>query len=476
MVDRPRAVEEQQQERLTEKPRLLQVRDDTIAAVATAPGRSAIALIRLSGPRALAIGSNICRRLPNQAAKPILTALLAPDGSLIDEAVVNRFDQPRSFTGEDVIEFSCHGGAAVSSALLEALLHHGARLAEPGEFTQRAFINGKLDLIQAEAIAQIIDAPTQAARRLALSQLHGVLSESIAALRQRVVDVEAFLAYDIDFPEEDDGPISQGRILDAAVAVRRELERLLATSPRAELLREGARVVIAGEPNAGKSSLFNALLGERRALVTEIPGTTRDALEGRIETTRWPIRLIDTAGLREGTGDVLERMGIEVSFENIRNAQVVLACGETPSSIEFTCSTLAGLTSAAVLGVLTKADLRTSPQSQEIDIGSNVLSVSARTRHGLDRLVARIEAVLEQSASAGQMPGPLLTTARHRVALEAAMGEMCEFERVWAARSVPAIVAAVHVRTVNGLLGELIGTVSPDEILGAVFANFCIGK
>ncbi|MGQ0765278.1 MAG: tRNA uridine-5-carboxymethylaminomethyl(34) synthesis GTPase MnmE [Gemmatimonadota bacterium] len=476
MADRPRTSKDQQQEGLTENRRILQVRDDTIAAIATAPGRSAIALIRLSGPRALVIASTVCHRLPGPDERPLLTALEAPDGSLIDDALVLRFDTPRSFTGEDVIEFSCHGGAAVSSALMDVLLHHGARLAEPGEFTQRAFINGKLDLIQAEAVAQIIDAPTQAARRIALSQLHGELSESIDSLRQQLLQLEALLAYDIDFPEEDDGPIPAGRILDAAVAVREELESMLATAPRAGILRDGARVVIAGEPNAGKSSLFNALLGERRALVTEIPGTTRDALEGRIETARWPIRLIDTAGLREVGEDLLEQMGIEVSFENIRDAQVVLACGETVASIDFTTSRLEAVTDVPVIRVRTKADLRPATQSHESDPVSTDENVSVRTRHGLDSLVERIEAALEKSALAGDLHGPLLTTARHGAALAAAAAEMREFERVWRERLIPAIVAAVHVRSASDLLGELIGSVSPDDVLGAVFATFCIGK
>jgi tRNA modification GTPase len=253
------------------------------------------------------------------------------------------------------VELCTHGGAAVPAAVLAALVRAGAREARPGEFTQRAVLNGKLDLVQAEAVGDLVDARSGAMRRAALAQLDGGLSRRVAALRDELVGLEALLAYDVDFPEEDDGPVPRGRVLAAAAALVAALDRLLATAPAGEAVREGATVVIAGPPNAGKSALFNALLGRARALVTSVPGTTRDAIEAVVDAGRWPLRLVDTAGLRE-TDDVVERLGIEVSERYLAEAELVLACGATDGELAHAVARVRALTAAPVLAVRTKAD------------------------------------------------------------------------------------------------------------------------
>jgi tRNA modification GTPase len=282
---------------------------DTIAAIATAPGRAALAIVRVSGPEAWPIASPLLRPFPAAPRVATLARVVDAEGAPVDDAVVVSYQGPASFTGEDLVEITCHGGAMASASIMAALVARGARPAEAGEFTRRAVLNGRIDIVQAEAIGDLIDATSRAAQAVALSQLDGALSRRITALRSAILELEALCAYDIDFPEEDDGPIAPARIDEAAHKVEDDLVALRATAPMGEMVREGAIVVIAGAPNVGKSSLFNALLGRRRAIVTDVPGTTRDALEAVTEADGWPVRLVDTAGLRD-SDDVVERLGI----------------------------------------------------------------------------------------------------------------------------------------------------------------------
>ena len=444
-------------------------RTDTIVAVATAPGRAALAIVRLSGSRALEIGHEVLSPWPEAARSARLARARDRDGAPIDEGIAIHYEGPASFTGEDSVEFTCHGGPLAPALVAAAFVAAGARPAEPGEFTRRAVLNGKLDLLQAEGIGDLTEAASRAALRVALSQVDGGLSRRIGALRDRVIEVEALAAYDIDFPDEDDGPIPATRILSAARDVIAQIEQVLATAPVGELVRAGACVVIAGEPNVGKSSLFNAMLGRRRAIVTDIPGTTRDALEAITEADGWPIRLIDTAGLRDST-DTVEKLGIEVSREYIGRADVALACGDTGASLRRAADAVATLTDAPVVLIFTKADrgVERAP--------AGAVAVSAESGSGLAELASAVSRALESRRGQLSFDAPLITHERHRFALEAAKAELAGFVVAWEEDRVPAVVAAVHLREATRLLEELIGAVDVEDVLDRVFSSFCVGK
>ena len=451
--------------------------DDTIAAVATAAGRGAIAVIRISGRRAAAIGARILRPWPLAARTATLCAVRDPraredTAPLLDRALAVHFPAPDSYTGEDVLELSVHGGALVPALALAAIEAAGARRALPGEFTRRAVLNGKLDLIQAEAIGDLIDARSTAMHRVAVGQMEGGLSRAIQALRSSLLDLEALCAYDIDFPEEDDGPVSTDRMLSIADATLAKIESLLATAPAAALIRSGAIVVLAGPPNAGKSSLFNALLGESRAIVTELPGTTRDAIEAPAELAGWPVRLVDTAGLR-ATDDRLEHLGIEVAWRWLASAHLVLACGDDAAGIDDAVAAVADRTEAPVLRVRTKVDLGTGRAPAR---ASDEVAVSVIDRRGLAELVERVGGALTARYGSIDPEVPLLTRERHQVALSRAAGEVRVFRAAWASRSLPAPVAAVHLRGAVAALEDVIGAVDLEEILDRLFGTFCVGK
>jgi tRNA modification GTPase len=446
--------------------------DDTIVAVATPSGRGALALVRLSGRDAFAIAG---KHVDLSSLRPRVARLCnVYDGDeVLDQALVTLFPGPGSFTGEDTVEFSTHGGLLVPSSVVAALIFSGARQAVPGEFTRRAVLNSKLDILQAEAIGDLIDARSEAMRHAALGQLDGGLSRRLMALRDSLIDLEALIVYDIDFPEEDDGPISRERVESAVTEVARSLNALLATAPAGELIREGAIVVIAGPPNVGKSSLFNALIGRSRAIVTELPGTTRDALEAVIDSGKWPLRLVDTAGLRE-TGDRIERLGIEVSERYLADAHVVLACAETPNGVAETIDLINRSSSAPVLPVRTKSDLVSF--REESNGGQPVITVSAETGAGLQDLLEAIDEVLGREYGEISLDMPMLTRARHRHALTIACSEVEQFRQAWQEDKLPATIASVHLRTAVSTLEELIGTVEVEDVFDRVFSSFCVGK
>jgi tRNA modification GTPase len=447
--------------------------DDTIVAVATAQGRGALAIVRLSGPGAHDLARTALRPWPASARRATRVRVYDTSGALLDECVAVYYRSPASFTGEDAVEITCHGGALASATIAASLVARGARPAEPGEFTRRAVLNGKLDLLQAEAIGDLVDAASRPAQRVALAQLDGGLSRRVEQLRQDILGLEALAAYDIDFPEEDDGPIPAARILGAAADVIDALDRLIATAGTGEVVREGAVVVIAGMPNAGKSSLFNALLGRRRAIVTEVPGTTRDALEAVIEAEGWPVRLVDTAGLRDAT-EFVERLGIEMSREYLERAAAVIVCGDSRASLAATRSVVQELTAAPLVLVHTKADLLEG--TERAAAASEALPVSAESGEGLSGLLGAIATALRASKGSLALDAPVITRERHRFAIEKARDELREFHSAFASRAVPAVVAAVHLREATRNLEELIGAVEVEDVLERVFRTFCVGK
>lgn len=451
---------------------------DTIIALATPPGRGAIAVVRISGPRAFEISALHIVPWPIVPRAVGLCEIRDHDtGKVLDQALVSVFLAPRSFTGEDVVEISTHGGHYVPARVIAALIASGARFAFPGEFTRRAVLNGKLDITQAEATGDLIDAGSSAMHRCALGQLDGGFSRRIAALREDVITLESLIAYDIDFPEEDDGPISRGRVISGAAHVVSSLEALLGTIPMGEIVRDGAVVVIAGEPNVGKSSLFNSLLGQSRAIVTDVPGTTRDAIEAFIETEQWPLRIVDTAGIRD-TADSVERIGIEVSERYLGAAHIVLACGDDESVLLRTVAVLEGKTTGELIPVRTKSDLITSSSGiwDPLPQGEAAVRVSAETGEGLDRLLARIDELLTSSTGSPMSEYPILTRARHIRGIREARDEMVAFSKAWVEARLPAPVAAVHLRFASIALEGLIGAVSTEDVLDRVFSTFCVGK
>lgn len=441
---------------------------DTIVAIATAAGRGAVSIVRLSGAGALEIARRHISPWTDRANEVHLAEVRDAQNSLLDSALISVFRAPHSYTGEDVVEVSTHGGSVVPQSVVAAFIAAGARQAGPGEFTRRAVANGKIDMMQAEAIADLVDAQSTSMQRTALLQLDGALSRRIDQLREALLKLEAFLAYDIDFPEEDDGPISRERISAHARSTLEELRTLISTGPVGELVREGAIVVIAGAPNVGKSSLFNALLGHSRAIVTDIPGTTRDAVEAVLDGGEFPIRLVDTAGLRDSS-DFVEKLGIEVSKKYLSAADIVLACAETVEQLQATNAALREITDVTIIEILTKRDLVSSRQS------GSALEISTTTGAGLAVLLETVQLVLKAEHRVAE-DTPLLTRARHITAVKSAADELEAFAANWQSGRIPATVAAIHVRAAASALEELIGVVDVEQVLDKVFSSFCVGK
>ncbi len=440
--------------------------DETIVAIATAEGRSAIALIRVSGSSAFAIVKQRITPWPATQRHATLCTVRDQTGAILDEALVTTFVAPSSFTGEDVVEITTHGGTVVPTLVLGSLVAAGARMALPGEFTRRAVLNGKFDLVQAEAIGDLIDSTSRAMQQVAIAQLDGGLSRRINELRDGVISLEALIAYDIDFPEEDDGPISRTRVETATDTIIMSLTSLLATAPAGELVRTGAVVVIAGAPNVGKSSLFNAILGRSRAIVTEIPGTTRDAIEAVLDTRPWPIRLVDTAGLRETT-DIVEQIGIDVATQYLASADVILACGINPGDIAATTEAVSQLSAAPVIRVQTKADLTNSK-------GSGM--VSATTGEGVRELLQSVTDVVSKRHDAVALDAPILFRERQRYCIDRARNEMLAFDSALKNESLPISVAAVHLRSAADALVDVTGAIDVEDVLDRLFRTFCVGK
>ena len=452
---------------------------DTIVAVATARGPGALAVVRLSGTRAHEVLAAMSRpgAPPPPSRVATLTTVFDPtDGSELDRALVTRFDAPASYTGEDMVEISCHGGWLVSGLVLQAALDAGARLAEPGEFTRRAYLHGKLDLVQAEAVADLVEARSRAMHRAALVQLDEGLSQRVGELRRALVRLDALLAHHVDFPEEDDAPVPLEDVAREAEGLVARLEALLATAPEGVLLREGALAVLAGLPNAGKSSLYNALVGEERAIVTEEPGTTRDALETAVQLGGYPFRLVDTAGLRHADERV-ERLGVEVARKHLARADVILLCveaGRAPGSAE--AAFLEGAPSVPVVLVETKTDLGgTSGVPTGAPEFAGRVRVSSRTGAGLDELRSLLPDLVYSGLVTHHGEQPVITRRRQARALGAARDEVEAFG-VALGSGVPAEIAATHLRSAETALEELVGVVSVDDVLDAVFREFCVGK
>lgn len=451
---------------------------DTIVAVSTPPGVGAVALVRLSGPGAGAVLARVAPSLGSELRprRPTLALIVHPEsGEAIDRALVTSFPGPASYTGEDVVEISGHGGRLVPRLVEEACRAAGARAATPGEFTRRAYLAGKVDLLQAEAVADLVESRSRALHRAALRQLDGGLSARVSRLRQGLIELEALLVHHLDFPEEDDAPVPLARVVTRARSLAREMEALEATAPEGELLRSGALVVLAGRPNTGKSSLFNALLGEERALVTDVPGTTRDALEAEVALGGFPFRLVDTAGLHEA-GERIERLGIEVARRYLRAADAVLFCAEAGRPLaEDERAFLDGEVRPDVPVVLVRTKADEQPPSGARGTTRGEIPVSVRTGRGLDAVRDRLPRLVYAGLLRVTEEAPVVTRERHARALRRGRDEVEAFAGALE-EGVPAEVAGAHLRGAESALEDVLGVLSPDEVLDHLFRSFCIGK
>jgi len=452
---------------------------DTIVAIATPAGRGGLGVVRISGPDAARIAAELVGRVKPFQARHATFAKLSPSGvpsrpeassrpvAVQDQVVVTYFPAPSSYTSEDVIEISAHGSPVVLSSILRGAIDAGARLAEPGEFTLRAFLNGKLDLVQAEAVADLIDAVTPLQARAAFDQLEGTLTGSIGAIERDLFDVIAKLEASLDFPEEGYHFVGATEARVSLEAVIARIDELLRQSARGRLVREGAQVAIVGAPNVGKSSLFNALLNTNRAIVTAIPGTTRDMLTERADIGGLSLALIDTAGVRE-TSDVVEQEGVARTRDALHVADLVLVVLDR--SRPLTVEDRGILSETATLGrvvVLNKADLGAVVTEPGI-------AVSARTGAGLDDLIAAVAKLLTSDGSEPR-DQPAVTNVRHAVLLERA--------RAAIVRATTALEGEVSeefplldLQEAGHALQEITGRRTSDDLLHHIFAKFCIGK
>ncbi|HEV8422497.1 MAG TPA: tRNA uridine-5-carboxymethylaminomethyl(34) synthesis GTPase MnmE [Chthoniobacterales bacterium] len=444
--------------------------NDTIAAVSTPPGEGAIALIRLSGADAVAVADEVFRgkRKPSEAESHFQQLGEIVNGErVIDQVMLAVHRAPTTYTGEDVVEISCHGGVLVTAQVLEACLRAGARAARGGEFTERAFLNGKLDLTQAEAVIDVIRAQTDLALRSAQEQLEGRLGEKISALREALISLVANLEAYIDFPEEGIEPDVGSAFLARLENIRAELERLLATADQGRIFREGIRVVIFGATNAGKSSLLNRLLGFSRAIVSEQPGTTRDTIEEMVNLRGIALRLADTAGLRAGESNTIETEGIARTERSLTNADLILHVVDANAPKPPHFDGRAGDDRALLL--LNKCDLQEHPDWHSIQ----GLRISCTMEDGLTGLEDGILAKVR--AHRWDVPSAVAINVRHRDCLRRALASCDEARRAFLENLGPELIA-VDLRGALEAVGEVIGHANVEQILDVLFADFCIGK
>ena len=439
--------------------------DDPICAVATPPGRGALAVVRLSGRGARIIAGHITRKklAPRQAT---LTGFRDRSGEAIDEGIAIYFQAPASFTGEDLVEFHCHGNPVVCEMLMDTLCAHGSRRAEPGEFSLRAFLNNKLDLAQAEAIADLISSTTQQCVRTAGRSLQGAFSRHIREILDRLVGVRTGVEAHLDFPDEDTGALPGKVLYGQLSAIDGELHALLQQARSGERLHTGATVAIVGAPNVGKSSLINALAQSEIAIVTAVPGTTRDPVVADVEFHGMPVRLVDTAGLR-ATGDEVERLGIERTRRILAEADLVLWLDDVSQPAPAGMAP-EGVDASRVIRVHNKTDL----VSAHAEAGEQEVCLSVRTGSGMETL---IEQLRERLLGREQGSTPFLARTRHLDALQRTRTHVhSALQCIHRARDLE--LAGEDLRMAQQALGEITGEFSSEELLGSIFSEFCIGK
>lgn len=459
--------------------------EDTIAAIATPLGEGGIGIVRISGSEARNIAQKIFKPKYNvnwskgPGFRMVYGHIVNPKtNELLDEVILSLMIKPKSFTGEDVVEINCHGGIIPLRKILELVLNYGARLAEPGEFSKRAFLNGRLDLAQAESIIDIIRSKTDIGLKISMSQLQGKLSALINNIQQDVLGILALIEANIDFPEDDIDEASINHILEQCINIKKELEKLITGADNGRIYRDGVQTVIVGRPNVGKSSLLNALLKENRAIVTDIPGTTRDIIEEIINVGGIPLKIIDTAGLRK-TDDVVEKIGVERSKESIDKADLILFMVDAADGFKREDLEILNLIkNHKVIAIINKIDItENSSISEELNRHlKNIpqVQISALHHTGIDKLEKLItELVLGGQVSVNDQV--LVTNIRHKQALEKANRHIEEVLK-GINNQVPLDLVSIDVKGAWEALGEINGTAVGEDLVDRIFKDFCIGK
>ncbi|MFL9843455.1 tRNA uridine-5-carboxymethylaminomethyl(34) synthesis GTPase MnmE [Flavobacterium rhizosphaerae] len=458
---------------------------DTIVALATPPGAGAIAIIRISGLQALEIASKVFRSVSGkdilkQKTHTLHLGTIAEGNTVYDQVLLSLFKGPNSYTGENTVELSCHGSVYIQQQIIQLLLRKGCRMANAGEFTLRAFLNGKLDLSQAEAVADLIASDNEASHQVAMQQMRGGFSNEIARLREELLNFASLIELELDFAEEDVEFADRTQFNDLINRIEFVLKRLIDSFSVGNVIKNGIPVAIVGEPNVGKSTLLNALLNEERAIVSDIAGTTRDTIEDELVINGIGFRFIDTAGIRE-TQDVVEGIGIKKTFEKIAQAQVViylcpLAADEnTVSSIKNETGKIKNqYPQKALIIVANKMDLYTEAQRNLLtDEIPELLFISAKTGSGVEELTDKLLSFVNTGALRNNET--IVTNTRHYDALLKALEEIQKV-RFGLTSGISADLMAIDIRQALYYFGEITGQVTNDELLGNIFANFCIGK
>lgn len=451
---------------------------DTIAAVATPHGTGGISVIRVSGPEAFAVCDRVFRNpkgktLGQAKTHTILYGHITDHGKNIDEVLVSVMRAPHTFTGEDTAEISCHGGITVTNAVLASILTHGAVLASPGEFTKRAFLNGRMDLSQAEAVIDVINSPSALALDAAAHQLGGSLSREIGALRSRLLDITAQLDAAADYPEEEIDEIGEQQMAKLIADILGSIRSLIASADRGTLIRDGINTVLAGRPNVGKSSLLNALADADRAIVTDIAGTTRDVIEERVMLGGVCLNMFDTAGLRE-TDNPVESLGVAKTEEYLQKADLILFLIDAKEGVtEEDLRIAARLDAKKTILAVNKTDLAAAPELAGLDSRFPTVFVAAKQGRGLDQLAQTVESMFHLGAISAN-GSATITSLRHKQALSAAEKHLSA--ALAAVGAVPADLIAIDVTDAISALGEITGQTVSEEIVERIFSRFCLGK
>ena len=456
--------------------------DDTIAAIATAPGEGGIGIIRISGEKSLQVAQSIFKSksgkmIKDYNARTLIYGTVVDNEKVIDEVLVAYMKGPNSYTAEDVIEINCHGGFISVKKILELILSKGVRLAEAGEFTKRAYLNGRIDLSQAEAIIDVIKSKTDMAHEVAQSQLEGSLAKKIKDLRMNVTEVLAHLEVSIDFAEEDVEEITYQTLEEKALELRNEIKKLYDTAESGKILRDGLKTVIVGKPNVWKSSLLNSILGENRAIVTDIAGTTRDVIEEFVNIKGIPLKIVDTAGIRE-TEDVVEKIGVEKSRESFSTADLVIMVLDASRKLsEEDMEILESLKNKKTIVLLNKMDLEPQIELEKIEEFVNsedIIKISALKHQGIEELQDKIEAMVYHG-SVKNSSNLMITNSRHKDALFKAYESINDAISAIEQR-MPYDFIEVDFKNIWDYLGYINGDTVREDLLDTIFANFCIGK